>query len=171
MQGFAFTSWNERCARITTLRSCETLPLPSWTPNRRTCTIPTAMHKRIVFACQYRFVQAAETSSCMSCCTHESTLPFVCKQETLHYDKVLVATGGTPRKLFVPGSDMKNIFTLRLRFFILSLTMPHPHTSLSVVDQDSRRCGKDRAVGQKGAEDDCGRRACFHRSRDFQNNT
>jgi len=35
------------------------------------------------------------------------------QKETLHYDKVLVATGGTPRKLFVPGSDMKNIFTLR----------------------------------------------------------
>lgn len=33
--------------------------------------------------------------------------------ETLKYDKVLVATGGSPRKLFVPGSDLKNIFTLR----------------------------------------------------------
>lgn len=33
--------------------------------------------------------------------------------ETLRYDKVLVATGGTPRKLFAPGSDLKNIFTLR----------------------------------------------------------
>jgi len=31
----------------------------------------------------------------------------------LKYDKVLVATGGTPRKLFAPGSDMENIFTLR----------------------------------------------------------
>ena len=36
-------------------------------------------------------------------------------QETVHFDKVLVATGGTPRKLFVPGSDLKNIFTLRLK--------------------------------------------------------
>eukprot|EP00931_Biecheleriopsis_adriatica_P039361 TRINITY_DN22511_c0_g1_i1.p1 TRINITY_DN22511_c0_g1~~TRINITY_DN22511_c0_g1_i1.p1 ORF type:complete len:661 (+),score=147.72 TRINITY_DN22511_c0_g1_i1:90-1985(+) len=35
------------------------------------------------------------------------------KDEQLHYDKVLVATGGTPRKLFAPGSDLKNIFTLR----------------------------------------------------------
>ncbi|CAJ1378880.1 unnamed protein product [Effrenium voratum] len=35
------------------------------------------------------------------------------KQEKLHYDKVLVATGGSPRKLFVPGSDLQNIFTLR----------------------------------------------------------
>ena len=36
-----------------------------------------------------------------------------CHQESLHYDKVLVATGGTPRKLFVPGADLNNIFTLR----------------------------------------------------------
>ncbi|CAE7335393.1 AIFM3 [Symbiodinium natans] len=35
------------------------------------------------------------------------------QKETVHFDKVLVATGGTPRKLFVPGSDLKNIFTLR----------------------------------------------------------
>lgn len=33
--------------------------------------------------------------------------------EQMKYDKVLVATGGSPRKLFVPGSDLKNIFTLR----------------------------------------------------------
>mmetsp|Transcript_59037 Transcript_59037/g.93381 ORF Transcript_59037/g.93381 Transcript_59037/m.93381 type:complete len:625 (+) Transcript_59037:47-1921(+) len=33
--------------------------------------------------------------------------------ESLKYDKVLVATGGSPRKLFVPGSDLRNIFTLR----------------------------------------------------------
>ena len=35
------------------------------------------------------------------------------KPELLKYDKVLVATGGSPRKLFVPGSDLQNIFTLR----------------------------------------------------------
>jgi len=35
------------------------------------------------------------------------------RQEEMKYDKVLVATGGSPRKLFVPGSDMQNIFTLR----------------------------------------------------------
>ncbi|CAE7757133.1 AIFM3 [Symbiodinium pilosum] len=35
------------------------------------------------------------------------------QKESLHYDKVLVATGGTPRKLFVPGADLNNIFTLR----------------------------------------------------------
>lgn len=34
-------------------------------------------------------------------------------KEELRYDKVLVCTGGTPRKLFVPGSDLGNIFTLR----------------------------------------------------------
>eukprot|EP00811_Abedinium_folium_P002005 NODE_1183_length_2573_cov_3.412919.p1 GENE.NODE_1183_length_2573_cov_3.412919~~NODE_1183_length_2573_cov_3.412919.p1 ORF type:complete len:671 (-),score=203.64 NODE_1183_length_2573_cov_3.412919:559-2460(-) len=33
--------------------------------------------------------------------------------KTLKYDRVLVAAGGTPRKLFCPGSKMKNIFTLR----------------------------------------------------------
>jgi NADPH-dependent 2,4-dienoyl-CoA reductase/sulfur reductase-like enzyme len=31
----------------------------------------------------------------------------------LKYDKVLLATGGIPRKLNVPGSDLKNIFYLR----------------------------------------------------------
>ncbi len=32
---------------------------------------------------------------------------------SLTYDKLLVATGGTPRRLDVPGSDLQNIFTLR----------------------------------------------------------
>mmetsp|Transcript_85744 Transcript_85744/g.227864 ORF Transcript_85744/g.227864 Transcript_85744/m.227864 type:complete len:635 (-) Transcript_85744:82-1986(-) len=34
-------------------------------------------------------------------------------EETLKYDSVLVATGGSPRKLFVPGAGLKGIFTLR----------------------------------------------------------
>ena len=33
--------------------------------------------------------------------------------ETLSYDALLVATGGTPRKLEVPNADLKNIFALR----------------------------------------------------------
>ena len=33
--------------------------------------------------------------------------------ESIKYDKVLVATGGTPRDLFIPGSDAKNVFRLR----------------------------------------------------------
>jgi len=33
--------------------------------------------------------------------------------KTLTYDKVLLATGGSPRKLKVPGSDLGNIFTIR----------------------------------------------------------
>jgi len=33
--------------------------------------------------------------------------------EALHYDKVLVATGGVPRKLEIPGADLPNVFTLR----------------------------------------------------------
>ncbi len=33
--------------------------------------------------------------------------------EDLKYDKLLIATGGTPRKLNIPGSDLKNIFYLR----------------------------------------------------------
>jgi NADPH-dependent 2,4-dienoyl-CoA reductase/sulfur reductase-like enzyme/nitrite reductase/ring-hydroxylating ferredoxin subunit len=33
--------------------------------------------------------------------------------DTLTYDSLLVATGGTPRRLDVPGSDLKNIFVLR----------------------------------------------------------
>eukprot|EP00923_Selenidium_pygospionis_P040497 GHVN01069909.1.p1 GENE.GHVN01069909.1~~GHVN01069909.1.p1 ORF type:complete len:624 (-),score=64.56 GHVN01069909.1:3067-4938(-) len=31
----------------------------------------------------------------------------------VHYDKVLVATGASPRQLNIPGSDLKNILTLR----------------------------------------------------------
>mmetsp|Transcript_43549 Transcript_43549/g.81831 ORF Transcript_43549/g.81831 Transcript_43549/m.81831 type:complete len:616 (+) Transcript_43549:68-1915(+) len=34
-------------------------------------------------------------------------------KQVLKYDKVLVATGGSPRKLFVPGATLKNIHTLR----------------------------------------------------------
>jgi apoptosis-inducing factor 3 len=33
--------------------------------------------------------------------------------ETLKYDVILVATGGKPRQIDVPGKDLKNIFTLR----------------------------------------------------------
>ena len=33
--------------------------------------------------------------------------------DALRYDSLLVATGGTPRRLNVPGSDLKNIFVLR----------------------------------------------------------
>lgn len=33
--------------------------------------------------------------------------------ESLPYDKVLMATGGEPRRLDLPGSDLKNIFVLR----------------------------------------------------------
>jgi NADPH-dependent 2,4-dienoyl-CoA reductase/sulfur reductase-like enzyme/nitrite reductase/ring-hydroxylating ferredoxin subunit len=33
--------------------------------------------------------------------------------DTLAYDSLLVATGGTPRRLIIPGSDLKNIFVLR----------------------------------------------------------
>ena len=33
--------------------------------------------------------------------------------ESIAYDKVLVATGGRPRELFIPGSDAKNVFLLR----------------------------------------------------------
>lgn len=35
------------------------------------------------------------------------------KTHDLQYDKVLVATGGTPRRLSVPGSDFPGVFTLR----------------------------------------------------------
>eukprot|EP00929_Paragymnodinium_shiwhaense_P034003 TRINITY_DN18555_c0_g1_i1.p1 TRINITY_DN18555_c0_g1~~TRINITY_DN18555_c0_g1_i1.p1 ORF type:complete len:637 (+),score=167.18 TRINITY_DN18555_c0_g1_i1:88-1998(+) len=34
-------------------------------------------------------------------------------QEELAYDQVLVASGGTPRKLFCPGANMDGIYTLR----------------------------------------------------------
>jgi NADPH-dependent 2,4-dienoyl-CoA reductase/sulfur reductase-like enzyme len=34
-------------------------------------------------------------------------------KHVLKYDKVLVATGGSPRKLFVPGASLNGIFTLR----------------------------------------------------------
>jgi len=35
------------------------------------------------------------------------------EEETLKYDSVLVASGGSPRKLFVPGATLQGIFTLR----------------------------------------------------------
>jgi apoptosis-inducing factor 3 len=34
-------------------------------------------------------------------------------QETLIYDSLLIATGGKPRPLEVPGADLQNVFTLR----------------------------------------------------------
>jgi len=35
------------------------------------------------------------------------------KEETLSYDRVLVASGGLPRKLFCPGATLKGVHTLR----------------------------------------------------------
>jgi NADPH-dependent 2,4-dienoyl-CoA reductase/sulfur reductase-like enzyme len=35
------------------------------------------------------------------------------ESQALKYDKVLVATGGSPRKLFAPGANLKGIYTLR----------------------------------------------------------
>lgn len=35
------------------------------------------------------------------------------REEVLKYDSVLVASGGSPRKLFVPGATLRGIFTLR----------------------------------------------------------
>ncbi len=35
------------------------------------------------------------------------------KGEDLSYNKLLIATGGIPRQLYIPGSDLKNIFYLR----------------------------------------------------------
>lgn len=35
------------------------------------------------------------------------------KASSLKYDACLVATGGSPRKLFVPGAQLKNVYTLR----------------------------------------------------------
>ncbi len=32
---------------------------------------------------------------------------------TQHYDELLIATGGIPRKLNIPGNDLENVFTLR----------------------------------------------------------
>lgn len=34
-------------------------------------------------------------------------------QQQLKYDKVLIASGGRPRELFIPGADAKNVFLLR----------------------------------------------------------
>jgi NADPH-dependent 2,4-dienoyl-CoA reductase/sulfur reductase-like enzyme/nitrite reductase/ring-hydroxylating ferredoxin subunit len=44
--------------------------------------------------------------------TKEKTVN-VSGNEKIKYDKVLVATGGKPRELFIPGSDAKNVFLLR----------------------------------------------------------
>ncbi len=35
------------------------------------------------------------------------------QSSTLKYDKLLLATGGKPRQLFVPGAKLKNVFTVR----------------------------------------------------------
>jgi len=33
--------------------------------------------------------------------------------QTLSYDKLLIATGGTPKQLTIPGSELENVFTMR----------------------------------------------------------
>ena len=45
--------------------------------------------------------------------TSTKTVKLSGSQEGIKYDKVLVATGGSPRDLFIPGSDAKNVFRLR----------------------------------------------------------
>lgn len=37
----------------------------------------------------------------------------LCGTEEIKYDKILIASGGRPRELFIPGSDAKNVFLLR----------------------------------------------------------
>jgi len=34
-------------------------------------------------------------------------------KEFIHYDKLILAPGGNPRKLPVPGADLENVFTFR----------------------------------------------------------
>jgi NADPH-dependent 2,4-dienoyl-CoA reductase/sulfur reductase-like enzyme len=34
-------------------------------------------------------------------------------KETLGYDKLIMATGGTPRRLPVEGAELENVFTFR----------------------------------------------------------
>lgn len=34
-------------------------------------------------------------------------------KEFIHYDKLILAPGGSPRKLPVPGADLENVFTFR----------------------------------------------------------
>ncbi len=42
-----------------------------------------------------------------------SAKKIICNDKEISYDKILLATGGMPRKLNIPGSDLKNIFYLR----------------------------------------------------------
>ena len=42
-----------------------------------------------------------------------STKNIVTDNKEISYDKILIASGGTPRKLSIPGSNLKNIFYLR----------------------------------------------------------
>ncbi len=53
--------------------------------------------------------------------------------ETLHYDSLLVATGGTPRRLEIPGSDLKGIFVLRSFGDADAIIEAVPHASHVVV--------------------------------------
>jgi NADPH-dependent 2,4-dienoyl-CoA reductase/sulfur reductase-like enzyme/nitrite reductase/ring-hydroxylating ferredoxin subunit len=52
---------------------------------------------------------------------------------TLTFDSLLVATGGTPRRLMVPGSDLKNIFVLRSFADTDSIIEAAPQASRAVV--------------------------------------
>jgi NADPH-dependent 2,4-dienoyl-CoA reductase/sulfur reductase-like enzyme/nitrite reductase/ring-hydroxylating ferredoxin subunit len=52
---------------------------------------------------------------------------------TLTFDSLLVATGGTPRLLSVPGSDLKNIFVLRSFSDTDSIIKAAPQASHAVV--------------------------------------
>ena len=52
---------------------------------------------------------------------------------TLTCDSLLIATGGTPRRLNVPGSDLKNIFVLRSFADADAIMEAAPHASHAVV--------------------------------------
>jgi NAD(P)H-nitrite reductase large subunit len=34
-------------------------------------------------------------------------------KEFIHYDKLILAPGGQPKKLTIPGVDLENVFTFR----------------------------------------------------------
>lgn len=54
-------------------------------------------------------------------------------QESLHYDKVLLATGGIPRRLDVPGANLANVVTLRTLDDADALIHDAEHASRIVV--------------------------------------
>ncbi|NJB85635.1 NADPH-dependent 2,4-dienoyl-CoA reductase/sulfur reductase-like enzyme/nitrite reductase/ring-hydroxylating ferredoxin subunit [Lewinella marina] len=71
----------------------------------------------------------------------------------IHYDHVLMATGGTPRKLSVPGADLPGVYTIRQPGDAVKLREAvHSHTRVVIVGGSFIGLESAMSLGKRGGQ-------------------